>query len=291
MTVGTVAYSAPEQLKGDRVDGRADQYALAATAYQLLTGAQLFPLSRPVAVISAHLTSAPPSLARHRADLAPLDPVLGVALAKNADDRFVRCSDFARALADQSHALVSPPTSTTTTRRPVAPEAIRPGSEVRQPADRAPTARAVSSMRGIAATIAIAIAVVISATLFVWRPWSTAEPEEQAIDTNGPETTTARSSVPTLITTSSPPPAPPALPDAMPTNSGCRGTVVGRTDVQHRYLGAVRLFLSVTEAGGFQQDGCIAAVSASGRILPAVRILTSNNYFGFPSPAGLTPIG
>jgi serine/threonine-protein kinase len=80
MTVGTVAYSAPEQLKGERVDGRADQYALAATAYQLLTGAQLFPHSRPVAVISAHLTSAPPSLARHRADLAPLDPVFGVAL-------------------------------------------------------------------------------------------------------------------------------------------------------------------------------------------------------------------
>jgi len=37
MTVGTVAYSAPEQLKGDDIDGRADQYALAATAFQLLT--------------------------------------------------------------------------------------------------------------------------------------------------------------------------------------------------------------------------------------------------------------
>jgi serine/threonine protein kinase len=38
MTVGTVAYSAPEQLKGEEIDGRADQYALAVTAFQLLTG-------------------------------------------------------------------------------------------------------------------------------------------------------------------------------------------------------------------------------------------------------------
>ncbi len=46
MTVGTVAYAAPEQLMGDDIDGRADQYALAATAYHLLTGVQLFPHSR-----------------------------------------------------------------------------------------------------------------------------------------------------------------------------------------------------------------------------------------------------
>ena len=42
MTVRTVAYSAPEQLMGLDIDGRADQYALAATAFHLLTGSQLF---------------------------------------------------------------------------------------------------------------------------------------------------------------------------------------------------------------------------------------------------------
>ena len=40
MTVSTVAYSAPEQLMGGPMDGRADQYALAATTYHLLTGSQ-----------------------------------------------------------------------------------------------------------------------------------------------------------------------------------------------------------------------------------------------------------
>ena len=48
MTVGTVAYAAPEQLMGDAIDGRADQYALAATAYHLLTGSPLFPFPIPL---------------------------------------------------------------------------------------------------------------------------------------------------------------------------------------------------------------------------------------------------
>jgi serine/threonine-protein kinase len=56
MTVGTVAYSAPEQLMGEDIDGRADQYALAATAYHLPTGSVLFPHSNPAVVISRHLT-------------------------------------------------------------------------------------------------------------------------------------------------------------------------------------------------------------------------------------------
>ncbi|WP_428844426.1 serine/threonine-protein kinase [Mycolicibacter sinensis] len=60
MTVGTVAYAAPEQLMGDSLDGRADQYALASTAYHLLTGSQLFPNSNPAVVISRHLNRTPP---------------------------------------------------------------------------------------------------------------------------------------------------------------------------------------------------------------------------------------
>ena len=88
MTVGTVAYSAPEQLRGDDIDGRADQYALAATAYHLLTGTKLFEHSNPVAVISAHLSSPPPLPGQTRPDLAALDPTFARALSKNPEQRF-----------------------------------------------------------------------------------------------------------------------------------------------------------------------------------------------------------
>ena len=112
--IGTGAYCAPEQLSGDEVGPRADQYALAATAYQLLTGEPLFPSSDPAEVIYDHLNSKPPTLATTRPELAALDPVLIVALSKRPESRFARCSDFARALSESIAALgpraaVAPP--------------------------------------------------------------------------------------------------------------------------------------------------------------------------------------
>jgi serine/threonine protein kinase, bacterial len=99
LTGETVAYAAPEQLTGSEIDGRADQYALAATAFALLTGAPPFQQSNPVAVISQHLTAAPPSLRSRRPDLARLDDILMTGLAKNPHDRFHSCRAFADALS------------------------------------------------------------------------------------------------------------------------------------------------------------------------------------------------
>ncbi|AFM19672.1 serine/threonine protein kinase [Mycolicibacterium chubuense NBB4] len=103
MTVGTVAYCAPEQLTADEaIDGRADQYALAASAFQLLTGAPPFQHSNPAIVISQHLTAQPPSIAEQRPELSGLGGALEKALAKSPRDRFERCIDFARALANRT---------------------------------------------------------------------------------------------------------------------------------------------------------------------------------------------
>ena len=101
LTVGTVAYAAPEQLMGLELDGRADQYALAGTAFHLLTGAPPYEHSNPVAVISQHLTAAVPKVSDQRPDLAALDHVLSKALAKDPGDRFDRCMQFAKALSER----------------------------------------------------------------------------------------------------------------------------------------------------------------------------------------------
>jgi serine/threonine-protein kinase len=98
MTVGTVSYAAPEQLMGGQLDGRADQYALAATAFHLLTGSPPFENFNPAVVIGQHLSASPPDIGARRPELAALDPVLSKALAKDPKDRFDRCADFARAL-------------------------------------------------------------------------------------------------------------------------------------------------------------------------------------------------
>ena len=97
VAVGTVAYAAPEQLTGSNIDGRADQYALAATAFHLLTGAPPFQHENPIAVISQHLHEDPPRLSEYRPDLAHLDAVFFTALAKNPGDRFERCRAFSSA--------------------------------------------------------------------------------------------------------------------------------------------------------------------------------------------------
>lgn len=99
VTVGSVAYAAPEQLTGKPLDGRADQYALACTAFHLLTGKPPFVHSNPAVVIGNHLSSSPPRLGRSRASLGSIDKALAKAMSKDPHDRFNTCRDFALAMA------------------------------------------------------------------------------------------------------------------------------------------------------------------------------------------------
>ncbi|KRE33555.1 hypothetical protein ASG82_20885 [Mycobacterium sp. Soil538] len=99
VAIGTVSYMAPEQLRGQPLDGRADQYALAATTFHLLTGAPPFDDSNRAVVISHHLGTPPPRISARRPDLEHLDGVLARALAKDPDQRYPSCLEFAEALA------------------------------------------------------------------------------------------------------------------------------------------------------------------------------------------------
>ena len=100
MTVGTVAYAAPEQLMGHALDGRADQYALAASAFHLITGGQLFQHDNPAVVISNHLTAQPPAIGDRIPELSGLGPAFDKALAKAPADRYETCTAFAEAMAE-----------------------------------------------------------------------------------------------------------------------------------------------------------------------------------------------
>jgi serine/threonine protein kinase, bacterial len=100
---GTVAYAAPEQLTGaDEIDGRADQYALAATAFHLLTGAAPVQHTDRAAAVDQLLNNPPPRLSDQRPELARLDDVFAHALARRPDDRFESCRSFADAANEQA---------------------------------------------------------------------------------------------------------------------------------------------------------------------------------------------
>ncbi len=100
--VGTPRYVAPEQIEAHSVDGRADLYALACTAFHMLSGGPPFDGDNR-AVLWAHLYELPPPLTSRRPDLPPsLDRVFWKALAKARRDRYGGCADFAAALRHES---------------------------------------------------------------------------------------------------------------------------------------------------------------------------------------------
>ena len=96
--MGTIDYVAPEQIAGKGVDGRTDQYALACVLYQCLTGSVPFPREEETAALFAHLQDTPPRPTELRPELPPaIDEAITRAMAKQKEERFDTCTDFARA--------------------------------------------------------------------------------------------------------------------------------------------------------------------------------------------------
>jgi hypothetical protein len=108
--LGTVDYCAPEQIEGRPADGRADQYALACAAFELLAGTAPFRREQATATIWAHMSEPPPRLTGLRPDLPPaVDQVFGRALAKAPAYRYASCREFADALCRALAVMPYPP--------------------------------------------------------------------------------------------------------------------------------------------------------------------------------------
>jgi YVTN family beta-propeller protein len=87
--VGTLDYLAPERIRGEPVDGRADIYSLGCVLFECLTGQVPFPRASEASAIYAHLEEHPPRVSDLRPDLPKaLDDVLARALAKDRADRW-----------------------------------------------------------------------------------------------------------------------------------------------------------------------------------------------------------
>jgi YVTN family beta-propeller protein len=96
--VGTLDYVAPEQLRGEQVDGRADVYALGCVLYELLTGEVPFTRDDDIAKLWAHISDPAPSPLERAPDTPrPLAAVAGRCMEKDPGDRFQTAGDMGRA--------------------------------------------------------------------------------------------------------------------------------------------------------------------------------------------------
>jgi serine/threonine-protein kinase len=103
--LGTIDYVAPEQIRGESVDGRADQYSLGCLLFECLTGEVPFRRDAEVAVIYAHLHDAPPVASGRSTVPVGLDAVLRRAMAKKPRDRYASCGEL---VAEAQAALGAP---------------------------------------------------------------------------------------------------------------------------------------------------------------------------------------
>jgi predicted Ser/Thr protein kinase len=165
--VGTVDFMAPEHLGGERLDARADVYALGCVLHAALTGAPPFRRDTVPATILAHLHDPPPRPSDAPGVPARFDEVVGRALAKDPARRHPSAGDLARAAVAAATGAPPPAPGRSIARGPAAPDPPTlpaPPPDRGQPGARTAATRVHPSRRrrvarGGAALLAVAAAV------------------------------------------------------------------------------------------------------------------------------------
>lgn len=97
--MGTVGYMSPEQVRGERVDARSDQFSLGCVLYQLLTGSSPFRRGTVAQSLAAVLEEEPPSILGQNPRVPPpIALTVERCLAKDPQDRYAATRDLARDL-------------------------------------------------------------------------------------------------------------------------------------------------------------------------------------------------
>ncbi len=119
--LGTIDYVSPEQIRGEALDGRADQYALGCLIFETLTGTLPFDRTSDIAALYAHLEDPVPVASKRNPSLAAeVDPVLTRAMAKDPAQRFASC----RELIDEARTALGLDAAPQTSRRVVIAVAV-----------------------------------------------------------------------------------------------------------------------------------------------------------------------
>ncbi len=101
LVVGTPEYMSPEQLAGDKLDGRSDIYSLGLVAFNMLTGKLPFPSDSAQESMIMRLTDRPKPLAEMRPEVswpADVQAVMDKALERDVADRYQTATEFGRDL-------------------------------------------------------------------------------------------------------------------------------------------------------------------------------------------------
>jgi serine/threonine-protein kinase len=94
--LGTPAYMAPEQWRGEPVDARTDIYSLGVMLYEMVLGRLPFTGDTPFTLMYKHFNDAPPPPRQINPDMHPaIEAVILRALAKDADDRYQSAEEMA----------------------------------------------------------------------------------------------------------------------------------------------------------------------------------------------------
>jgi serine/threonine-protein kinase len=97
--IGALKYMAPEQVKGEHIDGRSDLYSLGIVLYEMLTGKLPFAAKGQFEIMLAHVNTAPQHASDVNAEVPrELGDVVAKALAKSPDDRFPNAQEFRSAI-------------------------------------------------------------------------------------------------------------------------------------------------------------------------------------------------